>query len=190
MKSFVEKSVQFKCIKATAKLLAAVYPKHQQKMCIHENRKKAKTKTKTSLYQSNRPHHIITHGKYKQAVYYEILNGKKFSNSLATIEARVRAHRVVGQGLFNGNALGISIGSSLGHLHVLMALRQVAACPNRRQEIDHEGEDVAGEDKGNHPFENRTGVFLRCVIAARANTKANGKSNFDDDEGELDEEAG
>lgn len=188
MKSFVEKGVLFKCFKATAKLLAAVYPKHQQEMCIHENRDKAKTKT--WVYQSNRPHHIITHGKYKQAVYYEILNGKKFSNSLATIEARVRAHRVVGQGLFNGNALGIHIGSSLGHLHVLVALRQVAACPNRRQEIDHEGEDVAGEDKGNYPFENCTGVFLGRVIAAHANTKANGKSNFDDDEGGLDEEAG
>jgi hypothetical protein len=72
---------------------------------------------------------------------------------------------------------------------MLLALGQVSARTNSRQQIHHEREDVPREHKGNDPLENRADVLLRPVVALCADAEADGKADLDDDEGEFDEEA-
>lgn len=105
----------------------------------------------------------------------------------ALAAVKVGALRIVRQGLLQRHVLGPVI--SVGHDAALLTLRQVFASADGRQQVDNEGEDISGEDKGNDPLEDGTGVLLRPVVAVMAHTEANGETDLDDDEAELDREA-
>lgn len=58
----------------------------------------------------------------------------------------------------------------------------------RGQEVNAEAPDVEDVDEGDHPFED--GGFVDSAVAALEHAKGNGEAAFDEDEGELDPEAG
>lgn len=78
----------------------------------------------------------------------------------------------------------------VGHLGALLALWQVCPSADRGQKIDDERKDVAGENKGDHPFEDGAGVLFCLAGATHANAETDGKAHLDNHEAELDKEAG
>lgn len=95
--------------------------------------------------------------------------------------------RVVRQGLLHRHVVRPFI--SVRHDTALLTLRHVSASADGRQQVDDEGEHVSGEDEGNDPFEDGTGVLLRLLVASHADTEADGQADLDNDEGKLDREA-
>lgn len=113
-----------------------------------------------------------------------------YLDPLATVETGSWACRVMGQRLFNRNALLMAFTVTILAHQVLLALGHVVASAHRRQQIDNKGENVASEDERNDPLEHCAGVLFRCIITAYADTEANRESDFNNDEGELYVEAG
>lgn len=108
------------------------------------------------------------------------------SSVLAAI--KVGSLRVVRQGLLQRHVVRRIV--SVEHHAALLPLGHVVASADRGQQVDNEGEDVSGEDEGNDPFEDGTGILLRLVVASHADTEPDGEADFDNDEAELDDEAG
>lgn len=71
----------------------------------------------------------------------------------------------------------------------LLALRNMATSADRRQQIDHKGKNIAREDEGDRPFQNRTGILF-TPTPVHADAKANCKTDFDDNESKFNEETG
>lgn len=91
----------------------------------------------------------------------------------------------MGQGLLDRNSF-LTTGTAHSEL---LALRNVTASADRRQQVDHKGKNVAREDEGDRPFQNRTGILF-TPTPVHADAKANGKTDFDDNESKFDEETG
>lgn len=106
-------------------------------------------------------------------------------HSLAPVE--VGTGRVGGERLLQGSRVAIQ--ALLGHREALLALRHVGASADGREKINEEGKYVSGEDKGNGPFQDGRGVFPGRVLALRAGHEGNGEGDFDNDKGQLDDEA-
>lgn len=80
-----------------------------------------------------------------------------------------------------------------GHLIVVGANGRaeavlLVASAGRGQEVDDEAPDVEDVDEGDDPLED--GGFVDSAVAALEHTEGNGESGFDENEGELDPEAG
>ena len=76
------------------------------------------------------------------------------------------------------------------HTCVLLTLGDVLAGADGWEQVDHEGEDVAGEDEGDGPLEDGTHVFLVGTLALGTDAESDGQTDFNNGKGDLDEETG
>lgn len=107
-------------------------------------------------------------------------------NTLSPIKVGTRW--VSGQRLLHRGRCGIHV--VVGHIAKLLALRHMSPRANRWKQINDKWQDIAGEDKGNHPFEDGRCIFLSGIgTLPGADAKGNDKGKFDNDERQLDDEA-